>query len=149
MLADTWQERDFPVLCAIVQLSDEGLRDMDAPQVAARAGLDIETTLIALFALAAERPPLFRYEDDSDFETRSMCLIREPSGDARRIVGTWPSPQTLADRLTEAMAEAAEHEQDDETRSRLRRLATWLGSAGRDILVDVTATALAKGTGVS
>ncbi|RKN48232.1 hypothetical protein [Micromonospora endolithica] len=147
MMEDTWESRELPVLRAIVEISDEGVRDMDSRDVAKRVGLDLETTLVALFALAGERPPLFKYEDASDFDGRDMCLIREPSGHARRTVGTWPTPETLADRLVQAMQQAADQEPDEEKRGWLRKTADWLGSAGRDIAVDVAGTALAKTVG--
>ncbi|WP_139131862.1 hypothetical protein [Micromonospora chersina] len=149
MTNDTWESRDLPVLRAIVEISDEGARDMDARDVAKRVGMDLETALVALFALAGEHPPLFKYEDASDFDGRDMCLIRDPSGHARRIVGTWPTSETLADRLVQAMEQAADQESDPEKRGWLRKTADWLGSAGRDIAVDVAGTALAKSVGAS
>jgi hypothetical protein len=49
----------------------------------------------------------------------------------------------------QALAKAANNEPDEEKRGWLRKTAAWLGSAGRDVAVDIAGTALAKSTGMS
>jgi hypothetical protein len=145
MMNDTWERREFPVLRTIVEISDEGARDMDARDVARHAGFDLGTTLVALFALAGEDQPLFKYEDASDFDGRDMCLIREPSRHARRTVGTWPKPEDQVDQLIEALRLAAEREPDQEQKSALRKSAAYAAGAGRDLFIGIVSGAVTGG----
>jgi hypothetical protein len=139
---ETWQGRDLPVLEAIVQAADEhgfvDVRNLDV------GGLDREAVKRAVVALVGEDPPFFtgveggaggRYE-----------LIMGVTGHARRAAKAWPSPETLADRLIAELARAADSAEDEQTRSRLRRIAVWFGSAGRDVLVAAMGQAMAAGT---
>jgi hypothetical protein len=45
---DVWEARDLPVLRAIVELTDEGVRHIDPQQLVERTGLDTRTVRIAL-----------------------------------------------------------------------------------------------------
>ncbi len=56
---------------------------------------------------------------------------------ARRAVGQWPSAETWADRIVQALLDAADQEPDEAKRSRLRSAAESLGGLGRDVLVGV------------
>lgn len=144
----TWEDRDLPVLCAIVEMADAGAWHIEPEEIAQRIGFDENLVNVALWALAAETPPHFEYEDVSTFGGRAMAGIRNPTGHARRTVKTWPTPEDLADRLTRALAQAADDEPDAEKRSKLRAAASWFGNAGRDVLVDVTAAVVTKSAGL-
>ena len=52
---------------------------------------------------------------------------------ARVAVGQWPAPETVVDRLVDALEEAAANEEDDTKRSALRRAAGTLGTSGREV----------------
>lgn len=54
-----------------------------------------------------------------------------------------------ADRIVKAYQQAAEQEPDENKRGRLRAAAEALGGFGRDLLVEVLATGISKGTGLS
>lgn len=134
---DTWTTRDFPVLRAIVKLADENENGRaQLPDIVERTGLDKETVKRALRALENENPPLFKAV--GTMQDRFMTIMGV-SGEARRKVGAWPTPEVLADRIVEAMNTAAEQTNDDDKRGWLRNVATWFSTAGRDILVDVAA----------
>ena len=65
-----------------------------------------------------------------------------------RESGAWPTADQLAARLVTALGEAAERESEPEKRTRLRGLASGLGGAGRDVLVDVMAAVVTKSAGL-
>jgi hypothetical protein len=130
---DTWASRELPVLDATVQLMETNplpaVRD-----IAAAAGMDIETTGRALQAL------------DGTYVDLSISMggpeswnVQAVSADARREVGQWPTAESLITRLAEAFSTAAEQEPDPEKKSRLRSIAGMLGGAGYQIAVDVAA----------
>jgi hypothetical protein len=141
----TWEDRDLPVLRAIVELSDEGEWRLSPEQIAERLGFDVDRVKLALFALAAEQPPFFSYSDMSDFEGRDIGAIREPTGHARRTVGTWPRPEERVDQLVEALQAAAEQEPDTERKGALRKVASYAGGVGRDLMVEVMAKVITGG----
>ncbi|MGP4030066.1 hypothetical protein [Actinomadura sp. 3N407] len=144
MLEETWSTRDEPVLEAIVELIDAGNRLVRPHDLASHTGLDIETVQRALVALAHEDPPLFEYTDSTTYGSKYTELdsIRNPTGHARRTVRTWPTAETLADRLIAALQEAADNTEDEEQAGRLRRTGQWFGSAGRDVLVNLIASTI-------
>jgi hypothetical protein len=130
---DTWANRDLPVLDATVRLLETSyfLRVSD---IAAAAGMDIETTARALEAL------------DGTYVDLSISMggpesgnVRAVRAEARRAVGQWPTAESLITRLVEAFSAAAEQEPDPEKKSRLRSIAGMLGGAGYQIAVDVAA----------
>lgn len=49
-----------------------------------------------------------------------------------------------ADRLVEALEQAATREDDPERRGWLKKTATYLGSAGRDLAVEIGASAISR-----
>jgi hypothetical protein len=73
--------------------------------------------------------------------------VGKATAQARQAAGLWPTPESLADRLVAALAQAAERETNEERRGWLKRTAEWLGSAGRDVAVDVTAAVISRQVG--
>jgi hypothetical protein len=92
-----------------------------------------------LRALALEDPPFFEYYDQTglDQPQREIGGIRNPTGHARRTVGTWPKPE---DRIAEMIAvlwEAAEREPDPEQKNVLRKAGSYMASIPRDVAVGI------------
>ena len=56
--------------------------------------------------------------------------------------------ETIADRLITALDEAAEREPDPERKGWLRKSAAYLGNAGRDLAVEIGATAINRQMGM-
>ncbi len=137
------------MLQAIVEMSDEHARQIHPEEIAEYTGMDLDKVKLALFALADEDPPFFSYIENSSLVGRDIGAVSRPTGYARRTVGSWPTPEALADRLVVALNQAADAEPDQEKRGFIKKTALWLGSAGRDIAVEVAATALAKSAGMS
>lgn len=77
-----------------------------------------------------------------------ISLVGKPTGHARRAVGAWPTPESIADRLISALDEAADREPDPERKGWLRKTAAYLGNAGRDLAVEIGATAINRQMGM-
>jgi hypothetical protein len=119
---DTWTTRDLPVLTAIVSMTDEGEDYITPVQIAERTGLDERTVNISLFALAAERDrPFFQWDDGTAMgsETREMVDVSDPTGRAREAVGAWPTPESLAQSIVDALKQAADDEPDETKKGKL------------------------------
>lgn len=146
MVNPTWEERDLPVLRAIVELYEEsGGNTIRASHIERRTGFDDRTTQKALHALKPADPPyVTKMHEMSGGE---IVFVGAPTPEARRAVGLWPTPELMADRLVAALAQAAEQEPNEERRGLLRRTAEWLGSAGREVAVDVTAAVISRQVG--
>lgn len=71
-----------------------------------------------------------------------------PTGHARRAVGAWPTAEMIADRLVKALDEAADREPDPEKKGWLGKTAAFLGHAGRDLAVEIGATAINRQMGM-
>jgi hypothetical protein len=92
-----------------------------------------------LRALAAEQPPFFEYTDVTTFGSsqREIDNVRDPTGHARRTVGTWPKPEDRVAEMVVALREAAERESDPEKKSALRKVAEYAGGIGRDLFIGI------------
>jgi hypothetical protein len=145
-MEDTWTSRDLPILEAIVQLYELTGRPMTVSEVSQHTGFSDETIHAALKALDGEEPPFF-----AKLQTRAsghISLIGAPTGHARRAVGSWPTAEAVADRLVNALAEAADREPDHERKGWLSKSAAYLGNAGRDLAVEIGATAINRQMGM-
>lgn len=147
MPQETWSTRDEPVLEAIVEMTDEGAMRVRPDDLTKRTGFELETVQRALVALAGEHPPFFEFSDATSMGStiREIDNIRNPSGHARRTVKTWPTAETLADRLIAGLEQAADETTDEEEASRLRRTGQWFGAAGRDVLVNIISSTMTGG----
>lgn len=145
MSKDTWTPRDLPVLEAIVELADEGESDINPSVIARRTRLDAAQVDGALAALANESPPLFHpIEVTTGDGKRHIYSVEQPTGQARRRVGAWPTPESLADQLVAALGVAAAAEPDAAKRSRLQSVVEFLGGVGRDVVVSVASGILTR-----
>ncbi len=100
---ETWTSRDLPVLTAIVEVFERTSRVMRPDEIVQQSGLGADQVEAALRAL--EGDPAFI----SKIERRAsggISLVGRPTGHARRAVGAWPTPESIADRLVIALDEA-------------------------------------------
>ena len=137
---ETRTRRDLPVLTAIVEVFERTGRVMRPNEIVGQSGLDADQVETALRALEGEDPPFI-----TKLERRAsggISLVGKPTGHARRAVGAWTTPESIADRLFSALDQAADREPDDERKSWLRKSAAYLGNAGRDLAVEIGATAI-------
>jgi hypothetical protein len=145
MVHPTWEERDLLVLRAAVEYCEENDDYAEAHHLRSRLDMSERDIRKAFNALCAETPKLF--QNYWHAPSVGVSRVERPTGEARRRLGMWPTPESLADRLVQAMAAAADQEPDEEKRGRLKAAASWLGSAGRDVLVDVTAAVINRQMG--
>jgi hypothetical protein len=67
---------------------------------------------------------------------------------ARRLVGQWPTAESLAAEITKALGEAADHESDPAKKTRLREAATFLGETARGVVVEVLSRVVERQAGL-
>jgi hypothetical protein len=142
----TWTVRDLPVLRAIVELYEETGQIVSPNQIEAKTGLAAEVVQSALRALDSEQPPYVKKMQR--YSSGHVVMIGAPTGHARRAVGAWPTAETIADRLVSALDEAADREPDPERKGWLSKTAAYLGNAGRDLAVEIGATAINRQMGM-
>jgi hypothetical protein len=137
--ANTWDARDHPILRAIVEMSDAGAWYIEPPGIAEHTGLGVETVKAGLRALAVEDPLFFEYSDRTGMgqSQREIGGIRNPTGHARRTVGTWPKPEDRIAEMIAVLSEAAEREPDPEQKSFLRKAAAYMAAVPRDVAVGI------------
>ena len=142
----TWTVRDLPVLRAIVELYEETGQIVSPNQIEAKTGLAAEVVQSALRALDSEQPPYVKKMQR--YSSGHVVMIGAPTGHARRAVGAWPTAETIADRLVSALDEAADREPDPERKGWLSKTAAYLGNVGRDLAVEIGATAINRQMGM-
>jgi hypothetical protein len=138
-VTSTWESRDLPVLTAIVRQLDQhaGRAFPDVADLIAETGLSQEDVTRACMALDGE---YIRFERRLGTGLRNH--VAEVSGEARRMVGQWPSPDAYADRLLAAFERLAVEAPTEEQRSRARKAVEGFAGAGRDVLVAAAASIL-------
>jgi hypothetical protein len=95
--------------------------------------------------LAAEEPAFFSYSDLTTYGGRQMGSITDPTGHARRTVGTWPTPDGLADRIITALEETAANAPSEEERSRAQKMLDGAKGVGKGVLTGVLVKVLTQG----
>jgi hypothetical protein len=143
-MESTWETRDLPVLENIVRTYDETGVSPDPSEIAESCGLSRDEIQRALRALQHNDPSLVTRMHVAGGGA-GVVAIGAPTGHARRMVGAWPTPDDLADRIIAALNDAADNEQDEVKKGKLRRAAEAVAGVGRDILTDVTAQVITKG----
>ena len=144
---DTWQRRELPILRAAVDWFDQlDHNAMSLEELEERSGLSGEDVRRGLRRLALAEPPLIIGIDTG--KTLHPIGLMGVTERALVAVDVWPSPESLADRLIEALRGAAEAEPDEEASSRWRQLASFLGTTGRELLVEVTGQVISRGAGL-
>jgi hypothetical protein len=143
----TWEPRDLPVLDAVARLID---RDGPVPgaylrDIAGETGLDIEDVVRATNAL--EAAGLIVMQQRTMGGNGGQWRVREVSGEARRLVGAWPTPDNLADRIVAALQDAADNAPTEEERSRARKLLDGATGVGKGVLTGVLVKVLSGEVG--
>lgn len=124
MSEDTWTSRDLPVLKAAVDLFDQ-TGHVRADAIERAVGFDAETVQRALRALYTE--PYFQSSDATSWGGRRI-LVGDPTSDAYRVAGKWPTPENLLERLVMALEAAGEdNDLPEPERSKAKQAALWLG----------------------
>lgn len=143
----TWETRDLPVLDAAARIID---RDGPVPgayirDIATDTGLEIDEVVRATYAL--EDAGLIEMAQRSlggGGGNWRMCSL---SGEARQIVGQWPTPENLADRIVAALQDAADNAPSEEERSRAKKLLDGVSGVGKGVLTGVLVKVLSGEVG--
>jgi hypothetical protein len=140
-LSDTWASRDLPVLREYARLLDEDVFMPGPSEVAPR--LDVNEDVVLRAYKNLERGGYVIPIPDSARRSGDEGCISDITGDALRVIGTWPTPESALDRMIDALEEIAENTNaDEDTRTRARRILEGLAGAGRTIGVTVAAAAI-------
>jgi hypothetical protein len=82
------------------------------------------------------RQPYF--EDAQVIANGEIWMVGAPTAEALRVVGQWPSPEVLLNRLIAELQRAAEDEGlPDEDRSKLKQTAAFLGTTAWQLALNV------------
>lgn len=131
---DSWNERHLPVLLSAVARFEAG-EDVHGSHIAD----DTELTQDVVDRTARELRSMGYL--DVRFSSEGFW-VEELSIEARRIAGAWPTPESFAERLIAAVEQGLAAAKTDDERSRWRKLLDGLTSAGRDVVVNASGSAL-------
>jgi hypothetical protein len=145
-MKSTWERRDLPVLEAFVRLFDERPEVVSVTIKGIADHLGMQPVEVYQAAKALHPTYLTLKEMMAPPEHHQ---IRGITDSARRAVGQWPSPDVWAERIIQALLDAAEREPDEAKKSRLRAAAEGLAGFGRDVLVGVLSGGITRGMGLS
>lgn len=145
-MENTWASRDLPVLEAIVQFLDEkiGFEMPELSDISERTGIPVEDVGRAAQALKSDGLINLQYVGGSNV---GGWFVREVSGNARRLVGQWPTAEQFVDEVAQRLQNAADDEADPERQSRLRELASSAGDVARNVFVDVASAVISRQMG--
>lgn len=141
----TWVSRDLPVLNAMVKYLDDAA-GASMPELRDIAEItELEVVEVGKAALALESDGLVELGKTSG--GHGTWYVRRVAGEARRLVGQWPSAEQFVDEVAQRLQAAADEEPDPERRGRLRELASSAGDVARSVFVDVTASVISRQMG--
>lgn len=136
-MESTWEPRDLPVLEAIVRLTEQLGHSVTPAQISSDTGLDARDVTLAITALKGENTPLISTGPRTG--AGHYTLVGGATGEARRRVGAWPTPENLAAKVADAILEAAATEQNPEKKTKLQALASVIKDTGREVFTDAIA----------
>lgn len=135
----TWTERELPVLQAIVAAFDDPDRHaIRLDELVRLCGLPKRDVQLALRDLSQASPPFIEASAKS-WGTTYPVLITGATERARRAVGQWPSPGNMLSQLVEGLNIAAEQEDDQAQKKRLREVAAILGGTAKGVATEIIA----------
>lgn len=149
-LTDRWHARDYPVLLEAARLLDSS-RPADPDTIAETAGLardEVDRALDALVEgayLRRERSEMLDRAGNATHYFGTYLVLAERG---RRTVGLWPDEQAIADRLLWILEQKVNEATSPEERSRWKAIRDSIGSAGRDIAVELAAALAVRTAGM-
>ena len=137
-LPDTWHSRDLPVLREVVRLLDETI---GAPVRATEVETNLAMTEddVQRAGLALETAGLVQVEG---VDQLAVLFFSDVSASARRAAGAWPTPESALDRMVAALEAIAANTDDEDTRTKARKLLDGITGAGRSIALAATTAAV-------
>ena len=129
--------RDMCVLRTVVRLYKAERRPIPAREVAAALGMEYTDVADAYANLE-----LGRYVHGARNERTISDHVFGITERALYATGVWPTPETALDRMVAALEAIVENTDDDDTRSRARRVLDGLTGAGKQIGISVATAAI-------
>lgn len=135
---DIWAERDLPVLQSIVRrvIADDFAASQD---VVSDTGLPNHIVDRSVRQLRDAGYVNAHFEGDGGFGVMGVNPI------ALTTTGAWPTPESLVDRLLEALETSVAAAPSEAERSRRQKALDALRGISRDILVNAAGGALGTG----
>ena len=144
-LESTWPTRELPILQAALRRLDAGDIFPTLEEIRAEVGLDVAQMRAGVDALESASPPYMEVSNAWGNPNHVGGHVSRVSERARRELGTWPSAESVVDRLVAALAEAADAEQESERRTKIRAAAEAVGGFLRDVAVQAVGTQIGGG----
>lgn len=137
---DVWNDRDFPILSAVCAHFEEHGRGPNAKQIEIASGMS---------AKAVQRAGKNLARDGLVTVTSSWGLhvlgFSDVSGEALRLVGLWPTPESAHDRMIAALDDIVESTDDEAQRTRAEKIRDQVTGDGKAMGVGL-ATAIIAGS---
>jgi len=140
---DTWAARDLPVLDATVALLEQSYM-VTVTDIAGHTGLDAPVVAKALEALD---PVYVDFRKTMTGGDPRFWYVFKVTPEARRVVGQWPSGESLASTLAAELAAAASQETDAQRQGLLTYAARLVGDTLRAATVEAAGRVLAPAFG--
>lgn len=145
-LEPTWGEEDYPVLLAAVRLLDQSGPGVPAAEVKESAGLPSESVVRALRRLEPEYLKV-SWVSTSGPPTINFAVVLAATGAARRVVGQWPDPDTIAQEVVSELRRLADASPEGKAHP-LKALFLGGAEAGASLVGTTIATVIARMTGL-
>jgi hypothetical protein len=143
LVHDTWTTRDLPVLDATVGMLEQSFM-VTVTDIAAKTGFEPEAVAAALEALD---PDYVDFRKTTTGGDPRFWYVYKATPAARRVVGQWPTAESLAGRLADELTAAAAAEQDAERKGLLTYAARLIGDTLRDATVRAAGRVLTPAFG--
>ena len=135
-MESTWEWRDLPVLRVVVEMIDRHgpVPGVNLREISEQTGLSIEDVRRATYALENEFIAPLKRGIGGD---GGMWRVGEVYAPARQAVGQWPTPESLTDRIIDALEDTVANGETEEKRTRAQKLLAGLKDVGKEVLTAV------------
>lgn len=142
---DTWFSRDLPVLDAIVLEIDKLLLRGTYPQLSDIAEITGMAILeVGSAAIALDNAGLIDLHQTMTGGNPAPWSVIGVAGNARQLVGAWPTPESLAKDLYQQIENLSASEANPTKSSWFKNFLGGTSAIGKDVVVEVLATAIGK-----
>lgn len=136
-VAETWTNRDLPILRATLRRFDAGEAMVDLEDVRVETGLTGDQMWAGIHALRDSYPPYLDFSLVGGWgDGLAHGDITSITERARRELGTWPTPENVLESLIQALNAEAETAPEEE-KSRLRAVVDALNGMAQEIAIRV------------
>jgi hypothetical protein len=134
--ADRWASRDLPALQYIVAQFETDDPDVQRETISAALGISESEADLAVQNLERGRYVTHVQPTFGGF------IVGDITERALTTVGVWPTPETALDRIIAALEAIADNTDDEDTRTRARKILDGLTGTGRQLGIAVAGAAI-------